>query len=214
MLARFRHDPLVGNVLALVALFIALGGGVAFAVTQIDANSVRSKHIVNGQVKERDLGDDAVTGDKTLESSLGEVPSAANAAQLGGRSRAEFGNGVLGGATAGRSLTPDQVQSFYPLGFTTGQNSARYVLPVDSVITGLVVHLSNAPTGTGSLTVRISNVSGNAGIACTIPAGQTDCFGGTAFGNLSETDRIGGSLITDEFTTFNGDVEFGYRLTN
>jgi hypothetical protein len=37
------------------AMFVALGGG-AYAVTQIDRNSVESKHIVNGQVKSVDVG--------------------------------------------------------------------------------------------------------------------------------------------------------------
>ncbi len=38
-----------------VALFLVLGGGTAYAVTRIDANSVQSKHIVDGQVKAKDL---------------------------------------------------------------------------------------------------------------------------------------------------------------
>ena len=41
-----------GNVVAYVALFFALGMGTAWA---LERNSVRSKHIVNGQVKPRDL---------------------------------------------------------------------------------------------------------------------------------------------------------------
>jgi hypothetical protein len=42
-----------------LALFLVLGGGTAYAVTQIDRNSVKSKQIVNGQVKEADLADAA-----------------------------------------------------------------------------------------------------------------------------------------------------------
>ena len=53
MLARFRQDPLVGNVLGLLALFIALGAG-AYAAG-LAPDSVKSKHIVNEQVKEQDL---------------------------------------------------------------------------------------------------------------------------------------------------------------
>ncbi len=40
-----------GNVVAYVALFFALGMGTAYA---LERNSVRSKHIVNGQVSNRD----------------------------------------------------------------------------------------------------------------------------------------------------------------
>ena len=38
-----------------LALFITISGGAAFAVTQLDANSVKSKHIVDGKVKEVDV---------------------------------------------------------------------------------------------------------------------------------------------------------------
>lgn len=43
--------------MATIAVFIALGGG-AYAATQLDRNSVASKHIVNGQVKSVDVADD------------------------------------------------------------------------------------------------------------------------------------------------------------
>lgn len=43
------------------ALFLVLAGGTAYAVSQIDANSVKSRHIVNGEVKEEDIANDAVT---------------------------------------------------------------------------------------------------------------------------------------------------------
>ena len=54
------------NVVGYIALFFALGLGTAWA---LDANSVRSKHIVNGQVKGADVA----------ESSLGRVPEAKSA---------------------------------------------------------------------------------------------------------------------------------------
>lgn len=64
--------------LALLCLFLIIGGGTAWAV---DRNSVRSKHIVNGQVKTPDLkggavkagkiADNAVRANKVLDESLG-----------------------------------------------------------------------------------------------------------------------------------------------
>ena len=47
-------DHLRGNAVAYIALFLALGLGTAWA---LDRNSVRSKHIVDGQVKHTDLAD-------------------------------------------------------------------------------------------------------------------------------------------------------------
>jgi hypothetical protein len=101
MLARFRKDPLIGNILGLVALFIALGAG-AYAAG-LTRNSVKSKHIVNEQVKEQDLAaeavdssriapgaiqselvpDDELVGGDIDESTLGSVPNAANSADAG-----------------------------------------------------------------------------------------------------------------------------------
>ncbi len=66
-----------------LALFLVFSGGTAYAVTQIDADSVKSRHIVNGEVKSADLADDKVKGRDVNESSLGEVPSAADAVSAG-----------------------------------------------------------------------------------------------------------------------------------
>jgi hypothetical protein len=86
------------NLIALVALFIALGG-TSYAATQLPSKSVGTKQlkagavtaakikagavstakIKAGAVSTAAIANDAVTGDKVLESSLGKVPSAASA---------------------------------------------------------------------------------------------------------------------------------------
>lgn len=66
MTEQARRSVAPGTVISLVALFISLGS-VAWA---IDANSVKSKHIVNEQVKAVDVKDDSLTGDEIEESSL------------------------------------------------------------------------------------------------------------------------------------------------
>lgn len=60
-----------------LALFLVLTGGTAFAVTQIDRNSVKSKHIVDGQVKEADLADGSVTTDKIPDGTVSNADLAA-----------------------------------------------------------------------------------------------------------------------------------------
>lgn len=55
---------------ATVALFVALGGG-AYAVLKLPKNSVKSRQIKNGQIKNRDLGADAVTGEKVAAGTIG-----------------------------------------------------------------------------------------------------------------------------------------------
>jgi hypothetical protein len=51
--------PTYANVVATIALFLALGGA-AYAAFHLPKNSVKSKNIVNGQVKSKDLAPNAV----------------------------------------------------------------------------------------------------------------------------------------------------------
>ncbi len=59
MVRRLRSGITYANVMATIAVFLALGGG-AYAAFKLPKNSVRSKNIVNGEVKTVDLGAGAV----------------------------------------------------------------------------------------------------------------------------------------------------------
>ena len=78
MLERIRRSLSFANVISVAALFVALGGS-AYAVTQLDKNSVKSKHIVDGQVRSPDVEDNGLTGVDVDESTLGSVPFAEEA---------------------------------------------------------------------------------------------------------------------------------------
>ena len=67
MLAGIRSRLTYANVMATIAVFLALGGGIAWALGR---NSVRSKHIVNGQVKSADVEDDGLSGEDVSEETL------------------------------------------------------------------------------------------------------------------------------------------------
>jgi hypothetical protein len=70
MLAQLRsHRPSPAMVVALVALFVSLGGS-SYAAITLSKNSVRSKHIVNGQVKRADINSDAINSSKVEPFSL------------------------------------------------------------------------------------------------------------------------------------------------
>ena len=62
--------PSPAMVVALLALFISLTG-VTWAATSLPRNSVKSKQIMNGAVKARDLGPDTVTGANIASESVG-----------------------------------------------------------------------------------------------------------------------------------------------
>jgi hypothetical protein len=51
------------NVMSTLAVFLALAGG-TYAATHLKRNSVRSRNIVNGQVKKKDLANNAVDSSK------------------------------------------------------------------------------------------------------------------------------------------------------
>lgn len=66
------------NVMATVAVFIALGGA-SYAATRLPKNSVGSKQLKKNSVTTTKIKNGAVTGAKVRTSSLGTVPSAVNA---------------------------------------------------------------------------------------------------------------------------------------
>jgi hypothetical protein len=98
MLTRLRSRLTYANVMATVAVFLALGGGIAWALAN---NSVRSKHIKDGQVKSGDLNDTvesqgftytAATGDGVQEEILesGGYRILAACENVSGRPSVEF----------------------------------------------------------------------------------------------------------------------------
>jgi hypothetical protein len=109
MLSKLHGRLTYANVMATVAMFIALGGGAYAAASgsigsrELKNNTVRSQDIRNNQVSTsdlrnnsasgRDIRNDTLTGGDVLESALGEVPkanqattatTAGNTNQLGG----------------------------------------------------------------------------------------------------------------------------------
>ena len=105
------------SLLAVIALFASLGG-VSYAATTIGTGDIRSGAVTAPKLKKNavttvKIKADAVTGAKVKESSLGQVPSAANATNakqadsanvavnaenLGGVPAASFGSGIVGAA--------------------------------------------------------------------------------------------------------------------
>lgn len=82
------------NVVATLALFVALGGG-AYAATKLDKNSVKSKHIKDGQVQNADVGAGAIDGSKIAADAIDGAKVADNS--LGG---ADINESSLSGVSA------------------------------------------------------------------------------------------------------------------
>jgi hypothetical protein len=73
------------NVVATVALFLAVGTGGAYAVSKIDGSDIRKHSLTGNQFKANSIG-----GRVVKESSLKPVPRAQNAARLGGQPASRF----------------------------------------------------------------------------------------------------------------------------
>src|SRR5437762_8838889 len=77
MVRGFLHF-LRGNTIALLALFIALGG-TTYAATSLPRNSVGTKQLQKSAVTGVKVKNNSLTGADVVETSLGEVPYAGNA---------------------------------------------------------------------------------------------------------------------------------------
>jgi hypothetical protein len=95
-----RHAPSPAMIVALVALFVALGGA-AYAGVTLSNNSVRSGTIVNGQVKTVDLANSAVANAKLKNNSVNSAKIKNNTVASG-----DIQDGTITGAdVADNSLT-------------------------------------------------------------------------------------------------------------
>jgi hypothetical protein len=104
VLSSFRKRFSYSNVIATLALFIALGG-TSYAVIRVDSrdvvdNSLRSGDLRNNSVRSRDIRDrslrardvkrNGLGAGAVKESSLGRVPLAANAERVGGTAASDL----------------------------------------------------------------------------------------------------------------------------
>jgi hypothetical protein len=69
MLSKLRPRLTYANVISSLCLFIVLGGS-SYAAIALNENSIKSRHIANGQVKTSDLARNAVTTKKVRDASL------------------------------------------------------------------------------------------------------------------------------------------------
>ncbi len=97
MPGRIRSRLSYANVMSTIAVFLALGGGVAYA-----ANTIFSEDIVDGQVKSVDLGANSVGSNKINTGAVGNSDLAADAVD---------GAKILDGAISAADLAPDSVGS-------------------------------------------------------------------------------------------------------
>jgi hypothetical protein len=80
-----RQNLTYANVVASLALFVALGTGGSYAVSRISGSQLKNSSVAGKKLKRNTLG-----GKRIKESRLGTVPSAANAGRVGGLTASEL----------------------------------------------------------------------------------------------------------------------------
>jgi hypothetical protein len=216
MRTRFSRRPSAGTVLAVVALFVALGGTAAAKVfitgANIEKHSLTGANIKNRSLTGANIANDSVTGKQVKESSLARVPSAqnatnatnatnaANAAKLGGQSPGAFQRAtrwaLIAGTAAGANVLA-QSGGFSVTRFTTG----FYVIDTgSSVVSKPLSATINLTGGFGQVDVAPCGGTANnpGGINCPVfndnnhvEAGTLNA-GGTALADRTFYISIGG----------------------
>jgi hypothetical protein len=158
MLARFRPRLTFANVVSVLALFVALGGG-AYAAATINGSSIKKNSIPGSRLKK-----DTVTGRKIKESSLGRVPSARNAANaqaLGGQPRSSLGPGVVSGSLYKVPNGTGRVQPYGYFAFGSGDFfGIDAVAPVRLTVRDFVANVESLASGSVSFSLYVVSGAG------------------------------------------------------
>jgi len=134
------------NVMATLAVFIALGGS-SYAAVRLSMNSVRSVHIKNGEVRRSDLRRDAVDSAKVKDGALRAQDFAAGQLHAGatGDAGPQGSPGSTGptGARGPANVFEDQVRNMaFPAGFEDVQ-IASLTLPAGKYAFSLSARFEN-----------------------------------------------------------------------
>jgi len=214
MYRKLRNQISPASLLAMTALFVALGG-VSYAAATIGTSDLKNGAVTTKKLKKNavttaKIKADAVTGAKVKESTLSEVPKAAeanhaanantasNAEKLGNVAATQFGSGIVGAAVTAppaAALAPSIVT-----GAPIGSGEFQIPVPVPMTIKNLTVRAVGDLSRTFVVSVR---APGGDALAC---GGVVIC---TAPGSAS---FVPGQMIELSATVLPGPGVFGGAL--
>lgn len=130
--------------IALVALFVALGGTTFAMSSRVSGNSIIKKHSLSGNR----LINDSVTGKQVKESTLGKVPSA-KLADLATAANALNGVQIVAGPTTANPLTHQDAQTVVcPTGMQAIAGGTANSGGIEEAIND--AHITSSGTGTNN----------------------------------------------------------------
>jgi hypothetical protein len=140
MFRSLRNRLSFANLVSVIALFVALGGGAAYAANALPQNTVGPKQLKKNAVVTSKIKANAVTGAKIKESTLGMVPSASTATSAKTATTATVATtattaaAVAKGAIKGANLGPITTVTATSPSFATGTSGTASVqCPAGSV---------------------------------------------------------------------------------
>jgi hypothetical protein len=215
---KFRR-PSPALVVALLALFVALGG-TGYAALALPKNSVGTKQLKKGAVKNSDIAGNAVTGSKVKSRSLSASDFKVGSAPPGPRgpqgAQGAPGNPAFGAVLGRGNGVGTGAWFMTPSGLSTANMNENLVssFTPNATVTAsdLAVTLSVAPglTDSRTFTLRVGNA--NTALTCTVPGGTVTC---TSTGSVTIPAA---SLISLGATSTGApsatDVRFGWRASS
>ena len=216
------HRPSPALAIAVLALFVALGG-TGYAALNLPRNSVGSKQLRKSAVRNVDIASNAVTGAKVRRRSLDSTDFKTGSLPRGpkGEQGAQGSPGASGspafGALLGRGVNVPAGTSFLApsgqLAANANENNVSSFTPNATMTASDLAVTLTVATGLGdtrTFTLRVGNA--DTVLTCTVPAGNTGC-------TSSQSVTIpGGSLISIGSTSSGApsatDVRFGWRATS
>jgi len=219
------HRPSPALVIALLALFVALGG-TGYAALNLPRNSVGSKQLRKSAVRNVDIASNAVTGAKVRRRSLDSTDFKTDSLPRGpkgdqGAQGTQGSPGASGspafGALLGRGVNVPAGTSFLApsgqLAANANENNVSSFTPNATMTASDLAVTLTVATGLGdtrTFTLRVGNA--DTALTCTVPPGNTGC-------TSSQSVTIpGGSLISIGSTSSGApsatDVRFGWRATS
>jgi hypothetical protein len=188
MFRRIRKHASPASLIAMVALFVALGG-VSYAAATIDGKDIKNKTVAGKKLKNKTVTggkvkSDSLTGTQVNESTLGKVPSAASADQAASAASATTATTATNAANADTAANATAIAN----------NTVSSVKVQDGSLTGRDV---GRRAGNGG--IAIGSVAAN---ACETFADQVDPAGADmrndAFAITFEEDWPTGLVFSSE----------------
>jgi hypothetical protein len=239
MASRLRGRLTYANVVATIALFIAVGGASAFAATQLKKNSVGTKQIKakavttakikrsavttaknkNAAVTGAKVANDTLTGSNINLDTLGTVPSANIANSVNGQTPTKIFKTLLPGESNALVMT---VSGFSITASCEAENADVTLTSPSSA--GSVLIAAGSGKNKGTTNNIFDYAAENAGTASSLRldesegGGAENRYGESAFSGTTSTGAVISGELGYDYKTFNGEapercVVFGQAIS-